>query len=501
MNLKVLAAFVILASLLPAQAQGKVVVTSSGVTQDMVGPDSVVVVSGTEMNPQAIKEAIANAFCDGVGEGSRCKVPKPLDGELYGVCCGGTCKFMVGDCSRMPPTYNLYDALQRLTCRNAGEGYRCNIPAEISRAVGGTIWGTCCRHMCRIGIQSCGSYCGDGICTDEERSEGNCIEDCGQGNMQPPDRGGPPTDEELNTLGKIGCLGAEEGAKCILPKEMETELGLSGVCCEGRCNYRKTVCANKSADINKPDLIVSSIEINPQFPTEDDKVNVTVTVENVGNAPVNRSFWIRLRAEVDGRDLTDVDYEVKQVLNRGESISHTFANQLGLGRTGTFSIKADVDHGSGNFPGKNNLIDELNDTGENNFAATGIYVRPQADFIRTVCGNGLCEKGEGENCPQDCLRGETQGGQPWYLVAVAAAAAVAVILILRSRKRVTKAEPIEDENIEQLEKEKAELENMLAIAKSKYHKRELDEESFREIVRDNQKRIIEIELKIRVNRP
>ena len=38
---------------------------------------------------------------------------------------------------------------------------------------------------------------------------------------------------------------------------------------------------------------------------------------------------------------------------------------------------------------------------------------------------------------------------------------------------------------------------MTALAKSKYHARKLDEESFREIVRDNQTKIIQIELKIK----
>ena len=443
---------------------------------------------------------VAEAFCEGVGEGLRCKVPQPLDAEVRGVCCEGSCRFMAGNCKERPVNYDLYDALRRLTCSNAKDGSACNIPSEISRALGKPVAGTCCQRLCRVGIQSCGNFCGDGICTDQEQRDGNCQEDCGR--MQSNDRS-PPTDEELEALGRIGCIGAEEGDKCILPPEMETGLGLSGVCCDGKCSYRKTACPRKSVTL-KPDLVVSSIEFSPPFPTEDEKVDVNVTIVNVGNAPVNRSFWIRLRAEENGRDVTDTDYEIKQTLQPNESVSHTFSGQLGLGILGSFTLKVDVDRGSGNFPGRNNLIDELNDSETRNFAATSVYVRPLGDVLRTVCGNGICEGGEDGVCQKDCAKSAVVGGGvPWYLVLLALAVPIVGIFIvavflIRSRKKVTVGGG-EENSIEALEKEKVELENMLAIAKAKYHKRELDEESFREIVRDNQKRIIELELKIKVS--
>ncbi|MCX6695523.1 MAG: AAA family ATPase, partial [Candidatus Altiarchaeota archaeon] len=50
--------------------------------------------------------------------------------------------------------------------------------------------------------------------------------------------------------------------------------------------------------------------------------------------------------------------------------------------------------------------------------------------------------------------------------------------------------------VEDLLRQKAEIESMIELAKSKYHKRELDEESFREITRDDQKKLIEIESKL-----
>ena len=53
-----------------------------------------------------------------------------------------------------------------------------------------------------------------------------------------------------------------------------------------------------------------------------------------------------------------------------------------------------------------------------------------------------------------------------------------------------------EQELEQLQRQKKEVEDLIEIAKSKFHNRNLDEESFREIVRDQQKKLIEIESKI-----
>lgn len=57
-----------------------------------------------------------------------------------------------------------------------------------------------------------------------------------------------------------------------------------------------------------------------------------------------------------------------------------------------------------------------------------------------------------------------------------------------------------DEDVEaelkKLMDEKKELEELISLAQKKYHKRKIDEESFREIVRDHQKKLIEVESKI-----
>ena len=75
---------------------------------------------------------------------------------------------------------------------------------------------------------------------------------------------------------------------------------------------------------------------------------------------------------------------------------------------------------------------------------------------------------------------------------------VSLLLLVRSKKTVTSREEKEPKTVEELQAEKDEIEGRMAIAKAKYHRRELDEESFREIIRDNQKRLIDLELKIKV---
>ncbi len=51
--------------------------------------------------------------------------------------------------------------------------------------------------------------------------------------------------------------------------------------------------------------------------------------------------------------------------------------------------------------------------------------------------------------------------------------------------------------IGRLQIEKKDIEYMIELAKARYHKHQIDEESFREIVRDHQKRLIEIDAEIK----
>ena len=78
-------------------------------------------------------------------------------------------------------------------------------------------------------------------------------------------------------------------------------------------------------------------------------------------------------------------------------------------------------------------------------------------------------------------------------------------LIFRGKKEkiVVETKPIVSdskpaaEDLDALMKEKTEIESEIELSKAKYHKRQIDDESFREIVRDQQKKLIEVEAKIK----
>ncbi|MFH1402967.1 MAG: carboxypeptidase regulatory-like domain-containing protein [Candidatus Altiarchaeota archaeon] len=64
------------------------------------------------------------------------------------------------------------------------------------------------------------------------------------------------------------------------------------------------------------------------------------------------------------------------------------------------------------------------------------------------------------------------------------------------QNKLDQAKPEGDE-LSALQHEMHELEYMINLTKIKYHKRGIDEESYREIIRDYQKRLIEVEAKIK----
>ncbi|HHQ45334.1 MAG TPA: hypothetical protein ENN13_04250 [Candidatus Altiarchaeales archaeon] len=67
----------------------------------------------------------------------------------------------------------------------------------------------------------------------------------------------------------------------------------------------------------------------------------------------------------------------------------------------------------------------------------------------------------------------------------------------RLAKIDVKSKPVDLESLESLLNQKREIEEMIDLSKAKYHTRALDEEGFNEITREYQKKLIEIESKIR----
>jgi len=80
----------------------------------------------------------------------------------------------------------------------------------------------------------------------------------------------------------------------------------------------------------------------------------------------------------------------------------------------------------------------------------------------------------------------------WIVIAVAALVLAAIILDQMLLHRKSKGP-----GLAELKRQRDQMQEMVNLAKSKYHKREIDEESFREITRDQQEKLIEVESKIR----
>ena len=117
-----------------------------------------------------------------------------------------------------------------------------------------------------------------------------------------------------------------------------------------------------------------------------------------------------------------------------------------------------------------------------------------------ICCNELCVfKEQCPSKPDDPKDVMTVGRQLPDLLIVAIVIAICAVLLLLvwyvNRRKKPEA-PDKNSELQNLYNEKTGLENMIRMAKKKYHGREIDEESFREIVRDKEKRLIEVETRI-----
>jgi hypothetical protein len=82
------------------------------------------------------------------------------------------------------------------------------------------------------------------------------------------------------------------------------------------------------------------------------------------------------------------------------------------------------------------------------------------------------------------------------LVTAALAGLFVVLYSQKIRAKKPMPHPAASSELSELYRKKEELEEMIKIAKVKFYKRALDEESYKEIVKENQGRLIEIEAKI-----
>ena len=81
-----------------------------------------------------------------------------------------------------------------------------------------------------------------------------------------------------------------------------------------------------------------------------------------------------------------------------------------------------------------------------------------------------------------------------YGFGIVVAVALLVLAIIVFDKLLSRR--THEPSVDEMKRERDEIKGMLDVAREKYHRREIDEESFREITRDEQQRLIQLEAKI-----
>lgn len=423
--------------------------------------------SGSGQDLSTIEEKILKQSCLDVSNGQRCRIPSPYSETFKGVCCQGSCRAYASDCStRSNGGRSLLDVMIIAPCDDRGTGEKCEIAEETAKKY--NLYGTCCDGKCRYWTDTCGTDIYEGT--------------------------SPPTQEQIESMAEAVCIGIGEGGTCNIPAEAKDKLDLYGVCCQGRCEWKKATCPQK------PDLAIKEIRIQPEDPGKTLKLEkVDVIIQNDGGAPTESYFWVQLDK---GDGSSAINQEVRTYLKADERTVVSFTDVSAYKEPRKYVLSAAADSSPNSV--RNDLIAESDE--DNNKGTWEIYIGERIDQDNRTDSNSRPTEAASSirvDTPLvgDKTRAENTQGSDWgqllLLAGIVIACLLAAVLVvyLATRRRGT---PIEGEElqIQNLLKEKKTVEEMIELAKAKYHKRTLDEDSFKEIVKENQKKLIEIETRI-----
>jgi hypothetical protein len=234
-----------------------------------------------------------------------------------------------------------------------------------------------------------------------------------------------------------------------------------------------------------PDLKVIEAYTEPDQLTAGQNFQVFVWVRNVGDTVIEKTFWVELLTDGDRRQL-----RIEDKINPGEERKYYFDDVPSFTEAGSYQIRVKVDS-NGMNKNLDNLVQESNEG--NNIQVIDVKVKGEkvGDFISMIKGD---------------VKGG--GGNPiWLVIGIILVATVVVgiagLYVIRKRRPKPPkpaAAPIPTvpakSELEKLEGRKAELEEMIRLAKVKFYKRQIDEESYKGIVKNNQEKLIEVEAKI-----
>jgi hypothetical protein len=417
---------------------------------------------------QDMEKRLFQNFCSGAGEGSKCRVPSPWSEKFWGVCCNGQCNGYTEYCDK--PGFggpSLMDVIVNMPCMDKKQGEECDIPRVVKDKYP-DFHGVCCNNQCLYLEEQCGEVIYDKGYNEKDE--------------------GPPSQEELEEMLEfftyVTCIGIEDGKSCQMsddPNSPLKELNLFGVCCSGKCHWRSSECPG--INDTKPDLVIIGMEMYPENVTTNIPIdNLTITIRNQGGVKTTDPFWIEI---IKGDESAPITQGIDEDLNAGETVSVSIGGSLAYQNPDEYILKVIIDSHPSSV--KNNLIDESDE--ENNEETWTIFVAESPVGGKPTVDDEKDEIGKVE---------EQKEGYPFpaFIPIILIIFIVLIAILLYSQK--SKRPVIDYElRVKRLLSEKKTIEEMIELAKIKYHKRTLDEESFREIIRDNQKRLIEIETRIK----
>ncbi|MBN2014857.1 MAG: hypothetical protein JW778_06720 [Candidatus Altiarchaeota archaeon] len=481
---------------------------------------------------QELEQRLFYDFCEDVKAGGKCNVPSPWDEKFWGVCCNSQCNSYTNECSKAGfGGPSLVDVIVNMPCMDKKHGEECELPEEIGRVY--DLWGVCCNSQCVYWETQCDDSYQSVWVVDETPKEGDYVKKGGEGPPSPED-----IRKSIDYYIIASCIAIKDGEPCSqevkgrdsrgVEHNIAQEFNLYGVCCSEKCQLKSTECPEETED-TKPDLVIIGMDIHPEDLSKTLQVdNVTITIKNQGAAPTGKSFWIEF---MKGDDSSPITKEVPS-LGAGEDATVVLDEIPTYQHRSRYRMEALIDLNPNSV--KSNLVDESDET--NNKATVEVFVGEdmavcgdgvcdegeektcQRDCMtERFCGDGLCEEiergscfedcgrcgdgncdeGENESCPEDCENTESKFPVFLFLAFAVVILILALVFFFFSRRK-SKGPVIDYElQIKRLLGEKKTIEEMLELAKTKYHRRKLDEESFKEIVKENQKRLIEVETRIK----
>jgi|GEM_PF-5751445 len=436
--------------------------------------------------------------CTDKVDNEECDIPQDLLNYLdvrQAICCDGLCQSNIGDCRELDGEYQEYGPtdnmdvnemikmMETLSCKGRKEGETCNIPKQVAREF--DLSGVCCSGECMFGETECTGR-PDLVVTEIKLMRGSLWVD-------------EPSDYKI-VIQNIGharvneyfWVEFSEGDSSDQKYFYIAEKPAPG-------DYVEYV---GSIEYKKPGRYILKATVDKHM---DNARNNLVAEEDERNNVLEWDVVVGKIGEVCNRD-NSCDRGAGETY---ESCPCDCPPPDGLTVCGNGCCEESYGETHENCP-----RDCMEDKGNLWVCGNNVCERDRGeDHMNCMrdchCGNNICEKDDwgenSENCPSDC--GDEDNTLIYLLIAVIVLLIFLVLVLLayrllgryKSKGSGLEAPSSKDYGLElkRLQDEKKSVEEMMKLAQFKYRKRKLDEESFREIVRDQQKKLIEIEARIK----